>query len=87
LSFSATSGTQSANHTHGFTYNTGNVDNAGAQTRVSTIQTSGGSTGVSTSVEDSTHTHTVSGTTGNMGSGNTMPFDVNFVDLTICTRD
>jgi hypothetical protein len=52
-----------------------------------TIGASAVSPSVGLTSSNGAHTHTVSGTSGATGSGTAMDFAVQYVDVTICTRD
>lgn len=84
--FSATTGTESADHTHSYSDNY--LPNAGSGTY------GGGAIGQSstdqsrtTGGRSATHTHNVSGTTAPTGSGTAMDFAVQYVDVVICIKD
>jgi hypothetical protein len=80
-SFSGTTSGQSNDHTHTVAI----ARTSGGEGGGGVSPTTAGPTTTSGSSQD--HTHSFSGTTGSAGSGSTMPFDVNFVDLIIATRD
>jgi hypothetical protein len=77
-SFSATT-SSNGDHTHGYNEPAYflNRGTGGASTATSSVGSNTTSNGA--------HTHTVSGTTGSTGSG--MDFAVQYVDVTICTKD
>jgi hypothetical protein len=83
--FSATTGTESNDHTHSYLDNSfpGSTGTTGggsvAQTSTDTARTTGG--------RSAAHTHAVSGTTDGAGSGTAMDFAVQYVDVIICTKD
>lgn len=81
-SFSATTSSSGA-HQHTYTApntsSTNTTTGGGGSRLVDAIGTLTDSQG--------THTHTVSGTTGSIGSGTAMNFAVQYVDALICTKD
>jgi len=81
-SFSATTSSNGA-HTHTVSNVLTGADGASF---ASNIQVRGTTTTATTS-SNGDHTHTVSGTTGATGSGSAMDFAVQYVDVTICTKD
>jgi hypothetical protein len=80
-SFSATTSSDGA-HTHSYTSPPGEF---GVATGGTTAPRGTNFSGTTSS--NGAHTHTVSGTTGGTGSGTAMDFAVQYVDVTICTKD
>ena len=93
LSYSGTTGDDTVNHTHSFTYDNGSstVSLGGSFARVNSIQTSGGGGGTVTTGGVSTpHQHAYSGNTSSINGGvtqQTIDFAVQYVDVVICTKD
>lgn len=79
------SGTTSSNGDHSHTYQYGGSRSAESGSNITIVASTSLQTGTTNTT--GAHTHTFSGTSGSAGSGSTMPFDVNFVDLIIATRD
>lgn len=83
--FSATTGTESNDHTHSYNdlYNPGSTGTTGGGS-ISQTMTDVGRT---TTGRSASHTHNVSGTTNNTGSGTPMDFAVQYVDVIIAQKD
>jgi hypothetical protein len=82
-SFSATTSGQSVTHTHTYTgFNESQAISPGGNSAKGGSETNG--TSGNASVD---HTHTVSGTSGSYGSGTSMDFSVQYVDVIIAVKD
>lgn len=71
-------------HTHSYTNPQvgSNGTAAGGGTSQANVTTNGGTT-----TSNGAHTHTITGSTGSVGSGTAMDFAVQYVDVVVCTKD
>jgi hypothetical protein len=90
--YSGETSVESNDHTHAANYSTrlGSSSMAHSTDSTPAASASGSNTAaptITTGGISANHTHTFSGTTGNAGSGTPVDFAVQYVDVTICTKD